>query len=196
MVMKRTLGVYKISNERSVFKPPYGKMEVMTPKFFYYVSKFTVQYFPRGTFNAVKIVEKPIEIGWRDFYVDYFPEFSGPIVGSIFKRIKQEAEKENFYRVLGISPMMLWKKTSQGEYTNLFHGTSNSKIGLSSVASLWDGESLDELILKVSNNCAHELGHTFGLEHHIDCLMDTERDRFNSRFCDECKNKIISLLSH
>lgn len=191
------MGVYIIGNEMSVLKPPLGKMKVITPKFMYYTSLTTVKYFPKGTFNEVKIVRKPIDVGWDDFYLDVsIPEWSGPIAESIFKKIEKEMKEECFYRALGISPMVMWKKAKQGEYTNLFHGTSNDKIGLSSIASLWEGESLDGLVLKVANNCAHELGHTFGLTHHINCLMDTERDRFNSRFCKKCNDKLTYLLSH
>ena len=113
--------------------------------------------------------------GWdsiskEDFYIDVaFPYRSGFTEDYLIKTLRKKNESCRYFRVLGVYPWTIWFETDFG-VTPHINGTSKSDIAIISLQNIFENNN-DRLLNDSVNIASHELGHTFGLDHHRNCIM-------------------------
>jgi predicted Zn-dependent protease len=148
-------------------------------KFEKFFENFKIFYIPPPMAN---------EINSEDFYIDtIFPYRSGLAEEYIIRKLKEENVNDKYYRILGIYPGTIWFKTDIHDLVPYIKGTSESNIALISLQTFFKND-INKLLSDAINISCHELGHTFGLEHHEDCIM-SQGDK-KPFFCRECLRKI------
>lgn len=143
-----------------------------------------------GVFEKFEIIyiqpPKWDEIDHEDFYVDIFPFRSGFTEEYIIRTLKNKNKNHKYYRVLGIYPGTIWFKTDFDLVPHIC-GTSESDIAIISLQTIFEND-IDKLLNDCVNTSCHELGHTFGLKHHENCVMGKENKR--PFFCQTCLQKL------
>jgi predicted Zn-dependent protease len=191
----KNLGIYLLDNHITLFddelKDEPEKINIDPDDFLH---KIGVEIFKKfkNFFKSFEILYIPPpmvdDINEEDFYIDtIFPYRSGLTEGYIIRKLKEENIGDKYYRILGIYPGTIWFKTAIHDLVPYIKGTSTLDIAIISLQTFFES-NIEKLLEDAINISCHELGHTFGLEHHEDCIM-SERDK-KPFFCRECLRKI------
>jgi len=139
--------------------------------------KFEIIYVPPPTWD---------EIAYEDFYVDVFPFRSGFTEEYIIRILRKKNKDRKYYRILGIYPGTIWFKTDFDLVPHIY-GTSESNIAIISLQTIFEND-IDKLLNDCVSISCHELGHTFGLGHHDNCVMSKGSKR--PLFCQKCLGEL------
>jgi predicted Zn-dependent protease len=146
----------------------------------------------KGLFEKYEIIHiqapKWDEIDYEDFYVDTsFPFRSGFTDEYIIKTLKKRNKNHKYCRILGIYPGTIWSKTDCDLVPHI-SGTSESNIAIISLQIIFENDAV-KLLNDCINISCHEIGHTFGLKHHDNCVMSPGNEK--PFFCRKCLRRIL-----
>jgi predicted Zn-dependent protease len=146
-----------------------------------------------GVFEKPEVVYVPTP-GWddisnEDFYIDFFPYRSGFTEDYLVKTLGKKNENCQYYRILGVYPGTIWFMTDSGLVPHI-NGTSESDIAIISLQTIFENDKY-KLLNDSSNVASHELGHTFGLSHHGNCVMSQGSKK--PLFCHKCLAKLHKI---
>jgi len=192
----RTLGVFlfetKIKIFENVLQDEPKEIDINPANFLEKLGAEVLRKF-EGVFEKSEIVYVPTP-GWdcishEDFHIDVFPYRSGFTEDYLIKTLRRKNENRQYYRILGVYPGTIWFKTNYDLVPHI-NGTSESDIAIISLQTIFENDN-DKLLNDSSNVVSHELGHTFGLSHHGDCVMSQGNKK--PLFCHKCLIKLHKI---